>query len=99
MPAVLTRSIVVLLVVVSVVVAAAPAAAQDGGAYSPPVDAPISEPFRPPATATGPGNRGLESPPAPGAPVVAAADGSVTCGGVVAGQRWVTLRHADGVRT
>ena len=54
--AALALGVVALLVVG--VVRAAPAAA--GGGYQPPVAAAISDPFRPPAQAYGPGNRGLD---------------------------------------
>src|SRR5258708_10037298 len=63
MPVVVTRSIVALLLVVMVVVFAAPVAAQPrvgSVVYTPPVDAPIGDPFRPPSTPYGPGNRGIE---------------------------------------
>jgi murein DD-endopeptidase MepM/ murein hydrolase activator NlpD len=67
--------------------------------YQRPVDAPISDPFRAPATPYGPGNRGIEFDTAPGATVRAAAAGEVTFAGPVAGRRYVTVLHADGVRT
>ena len=98
---VLIRCLAALIVASSFVVMAAPAAADPTPpvTYAPPVDAPISDPFRPPPNPYGPGNRGLEYATAFGAPVGAAADGTVTFAGVVAGKRWVTIRHADGVRT
>jgi murein DD-endopeptidase MepM/ murein hydrolase activator NlpD len=68
-------------------------------AYQRPVDASISDPFRAPATPYGPGNRGLEFDTAPGATVRAAAAGEVTFAGPVGGRRYVTVLHADGVRT
>lgn len=67
--------------------------------YSPPVDAPISDPFRPPATPYGRGNRGLEYDTAPGEVVRAAAAGTVVFSGQVGGRLHVTLLHADGLRT
>jgi murein DD-endopeptidase MepM/ murein hydrolase activator NlpD len=67
--------------------------------YIPPVDAPIIDPFRPPATPYGPGNRGLEYGTTPGMPVVASADGVVVFAGPVAGSLFVTILHADGLRT
>lgn len=105
MPVLVIRSIVALLVIATLLVCAAPAAAApiDSApgtvAYSPPVDAPISDPFRPPSTPYGPGNRGIEYATDAGATVLAAADGTVTFAGVVAGRRWITIGHADGVRT
>ena len=65
----------VVALLVAGVVRAAPAAA--GGGYQPPVAAPVSDPFRPPAQAYGPGNRGLDYATAPGTEVKAAADGDV----------------------
>jgi hypothetical protein len=67
--------------------------------YRPPVDAPVSDPFRPPAGPYGAGNRGLEYATAPGTEVRAAADGEVTFAGLVAGSRHVTVLHPDGLRT
>lgn len=67
--------------------------------YIPPVDAPVADPFRPPTTPYGAGNRGLEYATAPGAVVVVAADGVVTFAGSVAGGLHVTVRHPDGLRT
>ena len=89
-------------VVVCLLVLNVPAAAGSASSpptYAPPVDAPISDPFRPPTTPYGPGNRGIEYATPPGATVVASADGTVRFAGVVAGKRWVTLNHADDVRT
>src|SRR3954464_12590745 len=84
----------------SSIVFAAPAAAQAASVeYSPPVDAPVSDPFRPPASPYGPGNRGIEYATTPGSPVAAAADGTVVFAGYVAAKQWITVRHADGVRT
>lgn len=71
----------------------------DDVAHAPPVEAPVVDPFRPPATLFGPGNRGLTYDLAPGTPVRATADGLVVFAGVVAGTRHVTVLHADGLRT
>jgi hypothetical protein len=67
--------------------------------YRPPVEAPVVDPFRPPATTYGPGNRGLEYGTAPGTEVRAAGDGEVVFAGPVAGSLHVTVRHPDGLRT
>lgn len=93
------RSVVAVTVLLSVVVGAAPAAADVDVVYAAPVDAPVTDPFRAPPTPYGPGHRGIEYGTAPGTTVHAAADGTVTFAGAVAGTRWVTIRHADGVRT
>jgi hypothetical protein len=76
---------------------ARPAGAEPVG-YIAPIVAPVVDPFRPPATPYGPGNRGIEYATVPGSPVVAAADGTVVFAGQVAGSLHVTVRHADGVR-
>lgn len=92
-----------LLVGAALLATAVPAAASAGGpptpTYRPPVDAPVSDPFRLPHGPYGAGNRGLEYDTAPGTDVRAAADGEVTFAGVVAGARHVTVRHADGLKT
>jgi murein DD-endopeptidase MepM/ murein hydrolase activator NlpD len=67
--------------------------------YQAPVDAPVTDPFRPPSSPYGPGNRGLEYATEPGTPVRAAADGTATFAGQVGGTLHVTLQHADGART
>lgn len=67
--------------------------------YRPPVDAPVVDGFRAPATRYGAGNRGLEYATWPGAPVAAAAAGTVVFAGQVGGSLHVVVLHADGVRT
>ena len=67
--------------------------------YRAPVPGPVLDPFRPPSTPYGPGNRGLEYATTPGEPVGAPADGEVTFAGPVAGGLHVVLLHADGIRT
>jgi murein DD-endopeptidase MepM/ murein hydrolase activator NlpD len=64
----------------------------------PPVDAPVADGFRAPACPWCPGNRGLEYAVSPGTVVRAAAAGTVTFAGVVAGVRYVVIEHADGHR-
>jgi murein DD-endopeptidase MepM/ murein hydrolase activator NlpD len=67
--------------------------------HRPPVDAPIVDPFRPPAHPFGPGNRGIDYATAPMTSVKATADGEVIFAGSVAGTLHVTIRHPDGLRT
>jgi hypothetical protein len=69
------------------------------GPYAPPVDAPVVDPFRPPPTPYGPGNRGLTYGVAPLTPVRAAGDGEVVFAGQVGASLHVTIRHPDGLRT
>jgi murein DD-endopeptidase MepM/ murein hydrolase activator NlpD len=70
-----------------------------GGPYSPPVDAPVTDPFRAPATPYGPGNRGLEYATTPGTEARAIGTGTVTFAGRVAGRGVVTVEHPDGLRS
>ena len=79
--------------------AAAPAGGVGATGYRPPVDAPVIDPFRPPAGPFGPGNRGLTYAVAPLTPVRAVGDGEVVFAGPVATSLHVTIRHPDGLRT
>lgn len=67
--------------------------------YHPPVEAPVTDRFRPPATAYGRGNRGLEYATRPGEVVRAAAPGVVAFAGLVGAALHVSVVHADGLRT
>jgi hypothetical protein len=89
---------VAVITLLSVAVARAAPAVADGG-YSPPVDAPVIDPFRPSATPYGAGNRGLDYGTRPGTPVGAAADGDVVFAGQVGGSLHVVVLHGDGIRT
>jgi len=86
-------------VLTATLVSRAVAAGADGVSYVPPVDAPVTDPFDLPFGPFGPGNRGLGYVTVPGTPVRASADGTVTFAGPVAGALYVTVAHADGVRT
>ncbi len=55
--------------------------------------------FAPPATHYGPGHLGADLATSSGVTVAAAADGTVTFAGTVAGRGLVVVAHADGVRT
>ena len=74
------------------------AALLGAGCYLQPVDAPVTDAFRRPACEYCPGNRGIEYATRDGQPVLAAATGTVTFAGVVAGTRYVVVEHADGLR-
>ena len=67
--------------------------------YKPPVDAPVTDSFRPPAERWRAGNRGVDYATEPGGAVAASADGEVVFAGQVGGQQHVVVLHADGVRT
>lgn len=64
-----------------------------------PVDPPhtVTRPFQAPATAYGPGHRGIDIQAGPGAEVRAPADGTVSFAGVVVDRPVVSIRHADGL--
>jgi hypothetical protein len=84
---------------VAVSLAPSPATAADGPAYRPPVDVPVADGFRPPASPYGAGNRGLDYETSPGSPVRAAAAGEVVFAGQVGGSLHVVVLHDDGIRT
>lgn len=69
------------------------------GAYRPPVDALVVDAFRPPQQPWQPGNRGIDYATVAGAEVAASAPGVVTFAGPVGGDLYVTVAHADGLRT
>lgn len=92
----------VVVALVTATVAAVPdpvGAAPPPVLHAPPVDAPIADPFRPPATAYGPGNRGLAYDLEPGTAIRATADGTVVFAGNVGPTLHVTVLHEDGLRT
>jgi murein DD-endopeptidase MepM/ murein hydrolase activator NlpD len=64
----------------------------------PPVSVPVVDPYREPPCAWCPGNRGLTYAPATGTAVRAAAGGTITFSGVVAGTPYVVVDHGDGLR-
>src|SRR5262245_36447688 len=67
--------------------------------WSPPVDAPVVEPFGLPDGPYGAGNRGLDYATTPGTAGNAIGDGLVLSAGPVAGRLWVTVLHPDGLRS
>jgi len=92
-------AIAVVAALVAAASAAPAAAGHRGGSpvFRPPVDAPVSDPFRPPQDPYGPGNRGVEYDTDSGQAVRAAAAGTVVFAGAVAGSLHVTLDHGGGV--
>ena len=79
-------------------VAAVPSHAAVAACWSPPVAAPVSDPYREPACRWCPGNRGIEYDTRPGQSVVAVETGRVTFAGQVAGTTYVVIEHRDGRR-
>lgn len=95
-----TRALVLAITITYGIAAVTPpAAAGDGPYHVPPVDAPVSDPFRAPSTPFGPGNRGLGYDLPAATPVRASAPGEVVFAGPVAGTLHVTVLHDDGLRT
>jgi hypothetical protein len=91
---------VALLFVVLVAPAPDGAAAAAGPVdYRAPVPGEVAVGFDAPDGPYGNGHRGVDLRASPGAAVVAAAAGRVAFAGLVAGGRWVTLVHGDGIRT
>ncbi|MCP3853382.1 MAG: peptidoglycan DD-metalloendopeptidase family protein [Actinomycetia bacterium] len=84
-----------------VVSTAAPAGAgeTDPVDYEPPVNRPVSDPFREPETPFGPANRGLEYDTEPGDTIYAIGGGEVVFAGLVGGTRHITVLHPDGLRS
>lgn len=70
-----------------------------GVGYRPPVRAPITDLFRPPADRYGAGNRGIDYDTDPGTGVGASAAGEVVFAGAVGLHRHVVVLHPDGLRT
>lgn len=86
--------------IVAQVAGGSPAEGPDGPVvYAAPVDAPVIDRFRPPATPYGAGNRGWEYATLPGTAVRAAGRGTVSFAGPVGGRLAVTVAHPDGLRT
>lgn len=71
----------------------------DDGLHTPPVAAPIVDPFRAPEHEFGPGNRSIDYDTEPGVAVVASADGVVSFAGQVAGTLFASIDHGDGLVT
>ncbi|MBW3537408.1 MAG: peptidoglycan DD-metalloendopeptidase family protein [Actinobacteria bacterium] len=87
-------------VLLSLVAPPADASAQARAvSYVPPLDAPVVDGFRPPASQFAAGNRGVDYAAEPGDPVRAAAAGQVVFAGRIGSDFHVVVLHADGVRT
>jgi hypothetical protein len=97
------RRIVLVASCLALVAAALPPAAsarsEHDGAWIPPVDGPVVRPFVAPIAVYAAGHRGVDLAAAPGTPVRAANDGTVSFAGTVAGSLHVVVAHAGGIRT
>jgi murein DD-endopeptidase MepM/ murein hydrolase activator NlpD len=76
-----------------------PSPAAGAVSYHVPVKGVVVDPFRPPVSPYGPGNRGWEFHVDSNTAVFAPADGRVTFAGQVGGVLNVVIQHDDGVRT
>jgi murein DD-endopeptidase MepM/ murein hydrolase activator NlpD len=70
-----------------------------GTDYRQPLDRPVTDPFRAPASPYGPGNRGLEYATVPGDVAGSIGPGVVAFAGQVAGRLVVSVVHPDGLRS
>ena len=79
--------------------AAAPGADAATPGYRRPVRGPIIRRFEPPPTPFAAGHRGIDMAVPPGTPVLAANDGVVAFAGRIGFELFVSIDHADGIRT
>ncbi len=70
-----------------------------GGGWIPPIDAPIIDPFRPPTSRFGAGNRGLEYGATSGSTIWSVDAGTVVFAGRVGTGRYITVDHGTGLRS
>lgn len=77
----------------------APAARAVGFSYVRPVHGEILRHFEPPPTPYSAGHRGIDMAAPEGTPVLAAAAGTVAFAGQVGGSLYVSIDHADGLRS
>lgn len=101
-----TRILLALLTVVTAALAPQPASAEPTSPavvrlWAPPLGGvlAVTRPFDPPPEPFGAGHRGVDLAGVPGSPVLAAGDGVVVFGGMVAGRPVVSIDHANGLRT
>ena len=77
--------------------ASSPARVHDGWTWPVPTPIRVVSPFRAPPTPYSAGHRGIDLLVEPAAPVVAAAPGTVSFAGMVAGRGVIAIDHGDGV--
>lgn len=92
------RRLVLTTLITLAIASSAPVPVVRAACWRPPVAAPISDPFRPPACRWCPGNRGVEYDTRPGQRVTAVESGRVSFAGTVAGTIYVVVEHRDGRR-
>jgi len=69
------------------------------GSYAWPIRGRVLRGFEPSASPYGPGHRGIDIEAEPGTRVLAAERGVVSFAGTIAGQRYLSILHPDGIRT
>lgn len=69
------------------------------GSYAWPVKGPVIRDFEPPDDPYGPGHRGIDIAASFGSEMRSAQDGSVAFAGWINGSLFISIDHADGVRT
>jgi len=94
----MSRLVPTFVAVVLVCATATPPIAHAAPCWQPPVDGVVVDPFREPRCPYCSGNRGIEYRVEPGASVTAVASGTVSWAGMVAGTRYLVVRHSDGRR-
>lgn len=86
-------------IALAVVWSAGPDAVSATPGYRRPVRGPIVRRFEPPPTPFAAGHRGIDMAVQIGTPVLAAADGVVAFAGRIGFELFVSIDHADGIRT
>jgi murein DD-endopeptidase MepM/ murein hydrolase activator NlpD len=89
---------ITILVAIAIIVPGSWQSAAAATCWQPPVEAPVTDPFRAPTCPYCAGNRGIEYGTPAGSPVRAVAAGRVTFAGAVAGTVYVVVEHADRLR-
>lgn len=95
------RSLAIILGFLTIMTVGSPASGADIalGSYQWPVTGPVTRGFESPTSPYTAGHRGIDIAVPFGTPAVAAQEGSVAFAGKVAGSLFVSIDHADGIRT
>jgi len=95
------RSLTIVVALFGAMALTAPASGADiaFGSYRWPVTGPVTRGFESPTSPYTAGHRGIDIAVPFGTPVVAAQSGTVAFAGKVAGSLFVSIDHADGIRT
>src|SRR6266511_309497 len=93
------RARLLVFVAIAALLAPWPARSATAHPYLRPVRGAILRHFEPPPTPYAAGHRGIDMAAPVGTPVLASNDGVVAFAGPVAGSLFVSIDHADGLRT